>query len=833
MNKLILSIFIIFGLTAAPTTIIFGQKSAATTQTNTSSYGQITGSKTTIAAKSEFISLYKTNGKLYLELPLTYLDRDMLISTAITKSTNTDWNSVGNKMEPPIHVRFSLENGDIYLREVNSKIVYDKSDPLLTKAVKATYMDKYIGNYKIEAKSPNGSSVVIDVTDVFAGDKKEFAPVTARFNAAKTSFNRSLSYPGEIKAFEDNALIKSILSYDYQMNNNPSEKSVWSMEITRSILLLPEEPMKPRIADSRLGFFSQSMLEIDYTQSDRLTRYDYVQRWRLEPKDPAAWERGELVEPVKPLVYYVDNAFPESWKPGIKRGILAWNEAFEKIGFKNVMNVLDFPTDDPDFDPDNLKYSCLRYVPTSVESARGPGWVDPRSGEFLNGCVMVWGNLNNSMGKRRLIETAHLDPHVRSLKMPDDITEHAFFDIISHEIGHTLGLAHNMAGSAAFPVDSLRSATFTNKYGVTASIMDYIHYNYVAQPEDKGVMLHQHKVGVYDEFYIKYAYSPIPGNLSVKQELAVLEKWVDEKAGDPMYRYGVQQWTPIYDPSTLINDLGDDPVKAGDYSIKNLKVTLASLQNWFPNPEDLPEVYDIYNRMVEKYKDLLKFVSYNVGGMYLTRVKPGTKGDTFKAVPKETQQQSVQWILNEVKNCDWVDHKELTSKFSLSLKKSVDVKKEGMKALLAVSDHVVLASHISGDPYTIEMYYDDIYQGVWDATIKNKKLNETDKIMQRMFINALYSETKPATGIKKVFDQTALDGGMESNLLHFNRLEAETAFELIPNQGAQSRVDVSNISDKKGAGLLMLEKIKKLVQSKINTANADDIAHYKTVLNAL
>jgi hypothetical protein bacD2_19357 len=827
-----------------------------------SKYEKLFKDKSHEATQGGFMTLHKVNGKLYFELPLKYMNREMLLAAAAAECSNTYYCTPGNKEKDPLHIKFTLKDSMVYLCEVNAYVAFDLDKQQEDIVRRQGFIDPIMEVYKVEAYNPDSTAVVFNMTAMFTGTDSKLSPVSSgdMMLSISATPKSSATLLEDIKAFEDNVVIKTQYVYNVSMSfmGATINAGALTLKAVRSLLLLPEEKMRPRISDSRVGVFL-TRKQIITNKEDGFPSYTLANRWRLEPKDVAAYRRGELVEPVKPIVYYVDDAFSELWRGAIKEGVLRWNQAFEKIGFKNAIQVRDFPKNDPTFDPENLKYSCIRYIPTNVQNAMGPSWVDPTTGEIINASVFVYNDVIKLINNWRFTQTAHVDPSVRAKKMPDDIVKESLAYVVAHEVGHTLGLLHNMSASAAYPVDSLRSASFTQKYGTTPSIMDYARFNYVAQPGDRGVKLTPPNLGCYDEYAIKWLYSYFPDEKDAQSEAKILEKWVDEKVGDPRYRYGRQQIALRIDPSALEEDLGNDPIKAGEYGIKNLKYILAHLNEWISDDDDFSHREELYNSIYTQYYRYIMNVLYNVGGIYLTDVKDGTSGEHIESVPREIQRKALKWILAELKKCDWVDRKDVTSNLALSVPISSLIRTSVIMSLIDAQSNVLISASSAIKPYSNVDFFDDLYSGIWESAIQNRKVTEYDRIVQSSMMNAIAKMIKTG-GKKSIFglmsestapsvNEICLYGLDETGFIKqhkdlFDRVESEYGKGYVATQtgltqfgegyGWQKKVKLGTIDDTKTRYCAMTAKLKGLLSSRVQ--NAPDRAsreHYQSMLMEL
>ncbi len=782
-------------------------------------------------------NLYRTSkDKIYMGFPRNMMGRRMLVGSTITATSNPAYLNVGYKYVKPTYFQIDLKDSLVVLSVPGANAT--SSDPGMQTALERSYIPKVLRRIAVQATSKDSSEVIFEVTPLI----NSVAPKGKDFTLTKAADEKSTWF-SDLKAFNDNASVKVHSNVDFTKTFLMLKGKVGSgsMAYTVSFMLLPENPMPARVQDSRIGVFpvgpGEGSVKYNLTSAeDGFKGYVLASRWRLELSDTTAWKNGQKVTVRNPIVWYVDNSFPEAWKAPIKTGVLAWNHAFEAIGLKDVMQVRDFPTaeEDPQFDPDNLKYSCIRYVPDATMNAMGPSWVDPVTGEILNASVLVYNDVIKLINNWRFVQTAQVDEKVRAVKMPQDIIDESLVYVISHEIGHTLGLMHNMGASSAYPTDSLRNAAFTAKYGTTPSIMDYARFNYVAQSGDKGVKLVPPSLGVYDEYAIKWLYTPVIGAKDIWEEAEIAGKIIEAKAGDPLYRYGAQQMATSaaygsYDPSARTEDLGDDPIKSSDYGIRNLKYILSRMNEWVgADDEDFTHRGDLYTQLTNQYYRYIGNVMAQVGGIYLNNVKDGSAVKPSVPVARKVQRASLKWVVSQLRSSSWINEPSVTSNLPLAAPQSNKICAAVAKSLAStVPTNVMLSSAVPGvaGPYTVKEYYDDLYAEVFASSIAGRRLASEEKTLQREVLTASSKDVKSV--LSKSFAEEAeadehLGGQDWCGFEDYSLGEGQSPF--------QKAVRVQTIDESDGCRIVFLNKVKALASSRRSSAPSEDRAHYEYLL---
>ena len=615
------------------------------------------------------ITTYQKESKVFFEISKELLDKDLLMVTRFARlpANYQAYLNAGSKTSQQL-IHFKKKGLQLLLTQESYVNIADQKDPI-SLSVALNNFPPILAVFKI--KNIENDRYLIDVSNYFNDDSPGFNIIRKGLKKEYGIGNPDgkRSYIDTIKSFPKNTEIRHTLTYKATSAPRSNPTSTLSFQINHSIIALPENPMQIRYADERVGWFS--LKKYNYSsEALKSDRIEIIRRWRLEPSDKEAYDNGELVSPIKPIIYYLDPATPMKWRPYFKQGVEDWAAVFEKAGFKNAIIAKDPPSkeEDPQFSPEDIRYSTIRYVATTTRNATGPSVSDPRSGEIIESDIIWYHNHLRSYRNRYLLETGAANPKARTLDTPEKEIGEMMRRVISHEVGHALGLPHNMKASSAYPIDSLRSGSFTQKMGIATTIMDYARFNYVAQPGDENIRFVR-QLGPYDDYAIEWGYRYF-SDQTPESEKVLLNEVVDQKSMNPLYMFG----SGGNDPDTQTENIGDDPVKASEYGLKNLKVVAENLENWTTTEgQSYEDLNELYNELISVYRRYIYHVIRMVGGVNETLLNKGQDNIPYKNVDREEQRLALSFLdVHLWTTQNWLMQKSLISK----------IKEEGVLKLL-------------------------------------------------------------------------------------------------------------------------------------------------------
>ena len=690
-------------------------------------------------ARGKFVTLHKIDGNVYLELPTKYLGKELMMGAKVTSTTDPDYLAVGSMNSAPIVFRFEKQDSVIVMKAPNSIVYRRDASPELQKALELNYRDQSVESFTPEVYKADSSAVVLKINSLVTESSPFFEIVPSQQGPFKitSSRNSSLTFVKGLKSFDSNASVRVEMNFSVNASLmgvlTVAKDMPLTAEVTYTILPVEASNAIPRLADARVGYQTTRKVSFpDYL--DQSEPVYLAHRWQLVPKDKKAYAKGQLTEPEKKIVFYLDSAFPASWQRPIREGVLRWNKAFEAAGFRNAIEVRDFPKNDKQFDPDNLEYSCIRYIPNSQETIAASNWTDPRTGEIFSGNLTIYNNVEALLHKQRFIGTAAVDPQVRSSRLPQALFEESLSQLVTQEMGSVLGLLHNYAASASYTTDQLRSAKFTKESGLTPSILDGVTYNYLAQPSDKGVRLINDQLGVYDLFAIDWGYRYFDLKGDPAAEAKELLSRVDKRAREPYLRYAPEQRYAV-DPTVRTEDLGNDPIKTAELTMKNLAFIQSNLSKWITNDPDSRKKKSLYLAIVQGYYLQLKNAMSLVGGVVCQESRLSTSLPRYQVVPKAKQREAFQWLLRQAKDFQGKADRNFERKGFIDVSYYDQLLEFLVKDIYDLRSRIIIASQVDSKTYSLGEYFDDLYQATFASTIAGKSPNHMERLMQIAFID--------------------------------------------------------------------------------------------------
>ncbi len=678
--------------------------------------------------------VHRVDDDVLYEIPLDLIDVEMLLLTRYV--TTPDGGGYGGSKANTSTVRWQHRGDQVLLRLVSYDNVADEDNPM-ARAVANSNAQPIIGAFDIEVYNADSSAVVINVTDLFEDDTPLIGPSQgSRSGWGLRNLDSDRSFINHVLSFPRNIEVQRTLTYGAgDAPSNAAAQSV-TLEMNHSMLLLPDNPMQPRKCDPRVGFFSISRVNYGL-DTQRATEECFITRWRLEPSDPAAYARGELVEPIEPIVYHIDPATPAKWAPYLKQGVEDWQVAFEAAGFSNAIVARDFPADDPEWHPEDARYSVIRYLASGTQNASGPHVHDPRTGQILESDIQWYHNVMNLLRNWFFIQTAAVNPAAQGVDFSDELMGELVRFVSAHEVGHTIGLQHNMQSSAAYSVEQLRTR-FVCENGVAPSIMDYARFNYVAQPGDDTCLMPL--VGPYDKFAIDWGYRRFPG-VDMDSERERLNDMVAEMQEDPVYRFSSPTGE---DPTAQTEAIGDDGVRASDYGMANLKRIMENLTDWtYQEGEDYDQLEELYGNVSGQWNRYTGHVLTMVGGVVQHRKRQGQDGPIFTPVPAEAQARAVDYLNRQVfATPEWMLVDEILSKTTGSgVPDQIRARQvSALNQLLNVGrmKRLVEQEAFNGNnAYTLAELFADVRSGVWTEAMNNQPTDAFRRNLQRGHIDRL------------------------------------------------------------------------------------------------